>query len=180
MASTTVTTWNIDPAHSAAAFKVRHMMISHVKGEFRGLSGVVKLDDTDSSRSTVEVSIPAEGIKTGDEARDGHLKAADFLDVEKFPTITFKSTSITSTGKSNYAVTGDLTIHGVTKSVTLTVEDVSNPTKDPYGNERIGLTASTKIERKDFGLVWNGVMESGGVLVGDEVTITIDAELIKA
>jgi len=138
------------------------------------------LDDTDSSRSTVEVSIPAEGIKTGDEARDGHLKAADFLDVEKFPTITFKSTSITSTGDSNYAVTGDLTIHGVTKSVTLAVEDVSSPTKDPYGNERIGLTASTKIERKDFGLVWNGVMESGGVLVGDEVTITIDAELIKA
>jgi polyisoprenoid-binding protein YceI len=179
MASTT-TSWNIDPAHSAAAFKVRHMMISHVKGEFRGLSGVLNLDESDYSRSTVEASIPATGIKTGDDARDGHLKEADFLDVAEFPTITFKSTSIAPTGDSNYAVTGDLTIHGVTKSVTLAVEDVSSPTKDPYGNLRIGLSASTKINRKDFGLVWNGVMESGGVLVGDEVTITIDAELIKA
>ena len=175
----TVTTWNIDPAHSAAEFKVKHMMIARVKGSFSGLSGVLKLDETDYTHSTVEASIPAASLTTGEEQRDIHLKSADFFDVEKFSTLTFKSTNIDSTGGPNYAVTGDLTIHGVTKSVTLTVEDVSEPSKDPWGNQRIGLTGSTKINRKDFGLAWNSALETGGMLVGEEVAITLDVEFIK-
>src|SRR3984957_13523237 len=123
-------TWNLDPAHSVAEFKVRHMMISYVKGKFSGLSGVLKLDETDYAHSTVEVSIPAASIRTVDERLDDHLKNADFFDVEKFPTLTFISTKVRSTGARNYAVTGDLTIHGVTRSVTLTVNDVSEPSND--------------------------------------------------
>jgi len=175
----TVTTWNLDPAHSAAEFKVKHMMISNVKGKFSGLSGVLKLDETDYTRSTVEASIPLASLATGDEQRDGHLKSADFLDAEKFPAMTFKSTNIDSTGGGNYEVTGELTIHGVTKSATLSVEDVSKPSKDPWGNHRIGLSGSTKINRKDFGLTWNSALETGGVLVGEEVTITLDVQFIK-
>ncbi len=172
-------TWNIDPAHSAAEFKVKHMMISFVKGKFSGLSGVLKLDETDYAHSTVDVSIPTASVRTVDETLDAHLKAADFFDVEKFPTLTFKSTSIQSTGGHDYAVAGDLTIRGITKSVTLAVSDVSEPAKDPWGNVRIGLSASTKVNRKDFGLVWNAPLEFGGVLVGDEVTITLDVQFIK-
>ncbi len=175
----TVTTWKIDPAHSAAEFKVKHMMISNVKGKFTGLSGVLKLDETNYAHSVVEASIPAASLTTGDEQRDGHLKSADFLDVEKFPVLTFKSTNIESTGGGDYEVTGELTVHGVTKSVTLAVEDVSEPSKDPWGNHRIGLSGSTKINRKDFGLTWNSGLETGGVLVGEEVTITLDVEFIK-
>ena len=126
-------TWNIDPAHSAAEFEVRHMMISNVKGRFSGLSGVLKLDDTDYAHSTVEVSIPAASVRTVDEKFDAHLKGEDFFDVEKFPALTFRSTSIRYTGSHDYAVAGDLTIRGVTKSVTLTVNDVSEPSKDPWG-----------------------------------------------
>ena len=172
-------TWNLDAGHSAAGFKVRHMMISHSKGEFSGLSGVLKLDEADYTRSAVEASIPVATLRTGDDSRDEHLKNADFFDVEKFPTMTFVSTSIKSIGGRNYAVTGDLTIHGVTRSVTLTVEDVSVPSKDPWGNQRIGLSASAKINRKEFGLTWNSALESGGVLVGEEVTITLDVQFIK-
>ena len=173
-------TWNIDPAHSAAEFKVRHMMISYVKGKFSGLSGVLKLDETDYAHSTVEVSIPAASVRTVDEKVDAHLKAEDFFDVEKFPTLTFKSTSIRYTAGHDYAVTGDLTIRGVTNPVTLTVNDVSESSKDPWGNLRIGLSASTKISRKDFGFIWNAPLELGGVLVGDEVAITLDVQFIKA
>ena len=180
MTSTTVsTTWNIDPAHSAAEFKVRHMMISYVKGEFSGLSGAVKLDETDYTQSTVEVSIPAASVRTGDDKRDAHLKTADFFDIEKFSTLTFKSTNIRSTGGRDYAVTGDLTIRGVTKSVTFTVDNVSEPSNDPWGHQRIGLSASTKVNRKDFGLMWNTALESGGMLLGDEVTITLDVQIVK-
>jgi polyisoprenoid-binding protein YceI len=180
MSSTTnISAWNLDAGHSAAGFKVRHMMISHSKGEFSGLSGVLQLDEVDYTHSTVEASIPVSTLRTGDDSRDEHLKNADFFDVEKFPTMTFKSTSMRSTGARNYAVTGDLTIHGVTKSVTLTVEDVSQPSKDPWGNWRIGLSASAKINRKDFGLTWNSALESGGVLVGDEVTLTLDVQFVQ-
>jgi len=180
MSSTTnISTWNLDAGHSAAGFKVRHMMISHSKGEFSGLSGVLQLDEVDYTHSTVEASIPVSTLRTGDDSRDEHLKNADFFDVEKFPTMTFKSTSMRSTGARNYAVTGDLTIHGITKSVTLTVEDVSQPSKDPWGNWRIGLSASAKINRKDFGLTWNSALESGGVLVGDEVTLTLDVQFVQ-
>ena len=178
-ATTASSTWNIDPAHSAAEFKVRHMMISNVKGKFSGLSGVLKLDESDHSRSTVEVSIPAASVSTVDEKLDAHLKNEDFFDVQKFPTITFQSTKIRSTGGRDYEVTGDLTIRGVTQTVTLNVADFSEPSKDPWGNLRIGLSGSTKVNRKDFGLVWNAPLEFGGVLVGDEVTITLDVQFIK-
>ena len=178
-ATTASSTWNIDPAHSAAEFKVRHMMISNVKGKFSGLSGVLKLDESDHSRSTVEVSIPAASVSTVDEKLDAHLKNEDFFDVQKFPTITFQSTKIRSTGGRDYEVTGDLTIRGVTQTVTLNVADFSESSKDPWGNLRIGLSGSTKVNRKDFGLVWNAPLEFGGVLVGDEVTITLDVQFIK-
>jgi len=178
-ASTALSTWKIDPSHSAAEFKVRHMMISFVKGKFSGLSGVLKLDENDYTHSTVEVSIPAASVSTVDEKLDAHLKQADFFDVEKFPLLTFKSTSILSLGDRDYAVSGDLTIRGVTKHVTLSVDDVSGPSKDPWGNERIGLSGSAKINRKEFGFVWNAPLEFGGFLVGDEVTITLDVQFIK-
>ena len=175
----TVTTWNIDPAHSGAEFKVKHMMISNVKGKFSGLSGVLKLDETNYARSTVEASIPVSTVNTGDEKRDGHLVSADFFDAEKFPAMTFKSTRIESVGGGDYEVTGDLTIHGVTKPVVLKLEDVSEPSKDPWGNHRIGLSGTTRINRKDFELGWNAALETGGVLAGEEVTITLDVEFIK-
>jgi polyisoprenoid-binding protein YceI len=175
----TSSTWKIDPAHSAAEFKVRHMMISNVKGKFSGLSGSLNLDETDYTHSTVDVSIPAASVSTVDDKLDAHLKAADFFDVEKFRTLTFKSTSIRSTGDRDYEVTGDLTIRGVTKSITLSVNDVSAPSKDPWGNQRIGLSATGKVDRRDFGLVWNSPLEFGGMLVGDEVTITLDVQFIK-
>jgi polyisoprenoid-binding protein YceI len=175
----TVTTWKLDPAHSVAEFKVKHMMISNVKGGFSGISGTLQLDETDYTHSTVEVSIPVATLKTGDDKRDGHLQGADFFDADKFRAITFKSNNIDSTGGANYAVSGDLTIRGVTKHVMLNVEDVSVPSKDPWGNQRIGLSASTKINRKDFGLAWNSALETGGVLVGEEVSISLEVQFIK-
>ncbi|MBB6144535.1 polyisoprenoid-binding protein YceI [Silvibacterium bohemicum] len=177
--TTASSTWKIDPAHSVAEFKVRHMMISYVRGAFSGLSGVLRLDETDYTHSTVEASIPAASARTVDENLNAHLKNADFFDVENFPTLTFKSTNIRSTGGRNYAVTGDLTIRGVAKSVTLSVDDVSEPSIDPWGNRRIGISGSAKVNRKDFGLTWNTPLELGGVLVGDEVTITLDVQFIK-
>jgi polyisoprenoid-binding protein YceI len=174
-----LSTWKIDPSHSAAEFKVRHMMISFVKGKFSGLSGVLKLDENDYTHSVVEVSIPAASVSTVDEKLDAHLKEADFFDVQNFPTLTFKSTSIRPLGDRDYEVTGDLTIRGVTKSVILSVRDLSQPSKDPWGNQRIGLSASAKINRKEFGLVWNAPLEFGGVLVGDEVAIALDVQFIK-
>lgn len=179
-AAAVFSTWNLDPAHSAAEFKVRHMMISNVKGKFSGLSGVLKLDESDYTRSSVEVSIPAASVRTVDEGLNTQLLTEDFFHVEKFPALTFKSTSIQSGGGHDYAVTGDLTIRGVTKSVTLDVEDVSDQANDPWGNRRIGLSASTTINRKDFGLVWNTPLEFGGMLVGDEVTISLDVQFVKA
>ena len=148
-------TWKIDPAHSVAEFKVRHMMISYVKGKFSRLSGTLRLDENDYTRSAVDVTIPTASVSTVDDKLDAHLKSADFFDVEKFPTLTFKSTSIRSTGDRDYEVIGDLTIRGVTKSVILSVNDLSQPAMDPWGNQRIGLSGSAKINRKGFGLVWN-------------------------
>ena len=177
--TTAESTWNIDPAHSSAEFKVRHMMISNVKGKFSGLSGVLKLNESNYALSTVEVSIPTATVSTVDDQLDAHLKAADFFDVEKFPTLTFTSTSIGSTGGRDYEVTGDLRIRDVTQSVTLFVKDISGPSKDPWGNQRIGLSGTAKIDRRDFGLVWNTPLEFGGMLVGDEVAITLDVQFIK-
>jgi polyisoprenoid-binding protein YceI len=176
----TTTTWNIDPAHSAAEFKVKHMMISNVKGKFSGLSGILSLDEGNVADSRIEASIPVATLSTGDPQRDGHLKSADFFDAEKHLTLDFKSTDVEVTAPGELAVTGDLTMHGVTKPVTFAVEGPSVPGKDPWGNLRVGLSATTKINRKDFGLTWNAALETGGVLVGEDVTITLDVQFIKA
>ena len=177
---TATTTWNLDPVHSVAEFKVKHMMISNVKGQFTKISGVLVLDTADLTKSRVEASIEAASINTRDEQRDGHLKSADFFDVEKFPTLSFKSTRVSLTGDDEFAVTGDLTIHGITRSVVFNVEGPTAPAKDPWGNIRRGLSATTKINRKDFGLTWNAALETGGILVGDDVTITLDVQFVKA
>ena len=176
----TTTTWNIDPAHTVAEFKVRHMMITNVKGHFTGVTGVLSLDEQDITKSQVEASIDAASINTREADRDTHLKSADFLDVEKFPKLTFTSTRVARTGEGELQVEGDLTIHGVTRKVEFAVEGPTPPGKDPWGNTRIGWTATTKINRKDFGLTWNTTLETGGILVGDEVSITFDVEAIKA
>lgn len=177
---TTTTTWNIDPAHTTAEFKVRHMMITNVKGHFRPVTGVVTLDEDDITKSRVEASIDAASIDTREADRDTHLKSADFFDVEKFPTLTFTSTRVTRQGDGELEVEGDLTIHGVTRKATFEVEGPTPPGKDPWGNTRIGFSATTKVNRKDFGLTWNAALETGGILVGEEVTITLDVEAVKA
>ncbi len=179
-APTTTTTWKLDPAHSAAEFKVKHMMISNVKGKFTGLSGVLTEHATDSTLSSIDASVDVSTVNTGDAQRDGHLKGPDFFEAEKFPVMTFKSTSVKAKGEGEYEVTGDLTLHGITKPVTFAVEGPSAPGKDPWGNTRIGLSATTKINRKDFGLAWNSALETGGVLVGEDVAITLDIQFIKA
>jgi polyisoprenoid-binding protein YceI len=174
------TTWNLDPAHSTAEFKVRHMMISWVKGKFTGLTGSITLHESDHTQHAVEASIDVASVSTGAADRDGHLKSADFFNVEQFPTIGFKSTSVKPAGKGEFSVTGDFTLHGVTKPVTFAVEEFSEPAKDPWGNQRIGLIATTKINREDFGLTYNAALEAGGVLVGKDVTITLDVQFVKA
>ena len=176
----TTTTWNIDPVHTVAEFKVRHMMISNVKGQFTHVTGVMTLDEADVTQSRIEASIQAASVNTRDDQRDAHLKSADFFDVEKFPTLSFKSSRVARTGDGELAVTGDLTIHGVTREVVLAVEGPTPPAKDPWGNTRVGLSAATKISRKDFELTWNAGLETGGLLVGDEVTITLEVEFVQA
>ena len=175
-----VTTWTIDPVHSVAEFKVKHMMISNVKGHFSKISGTLTLDESNVTGSKVEAAIDVASIETRDPQRDGHLKSADFFDAEKFPTMSFKSSGIRRTGDGELAVEGDLTIHGVTRKVTFAVEGPTPATKDPWGNTRVGISATTKISRKDFGLTWNAALETGGILVGDEAAITLDVEFIKA
>jgi polyisoprenoid-binding protein YceI len=177
---TATTTWNIDPVHSVAEFKVKHMMISNVKGQFPTVSGVLTLDQVDHTKSHVEASIGVASINTRDAQRDTHLKSEDFLHAEKFPTLTFKSTSVTHTGNGILAVAGDLTIRGVTRNVVFTVDGPTSAAKDPWGNSRVGISATTKINRKDFGLTWNAALETGGILVGDDVTITLDVQFVKA
>jgi|SRR5579863_6963411 len=184
MATTTTSpastiTWKLDPAHSSAEFKVKHMMISNVKGTFSGLSGTLTEHTVDSTLSSVEASVDISTVNTGDAQRDGHLKSADFFDVEKYPTMTFKSTTVERKADDEYRVTGDLTIHGVTKPVTFAVEGPTAPGKDPWGNTRIGISATTKINRKDFGLAWNAALETGGFLVGEDVQLTLEAQFIK-
>src|SRR5580704_5534714 len=177
---TATTTWNIDPVHSVAEFKVKHMMISNVKGQFTAITGVMTVDESDVTKSHIEASIDAASVQTRDAQRDGHLKSPDFFDVEKFPTLSFKSTRVTRTGEGEHEVAGDLTIRGVTREVVFNVEGPTPPAKDPWGNTRVGLSATTKINRKDYGLTWNAALETGGILVGEEVTITLDVQLVKA
>ena len=172
-------TWNIDPDHSNIGFKVRHLMVSNVRGSFEKNSGVVDINDKDITKSKVQVSIDTASVNTNVKKRDEHLRSADFFDVSKYPTMTFVSKKVAKAGKDKLKVTGDLTLHGVTKEVVLDVEGPSKESKDPWGNIRSGATASTKIDRKDFGLVWNKALETGGVVVGDEVTISLEIEMIK-
>jgi len=174
------TTWNIDPVHSVAEFKVKHMMISNVKGQFTSVQGVLELDEGDIGNSRVRASIEAASINTREAQRDAHLKSADFFDVEKFPTLSFQSTRISRAGDGELSVAGELTIHGITRSVQFAVEGPTAPGKDPWGNTRVGLSATTKINRKDFGLTWNAALETGGILVGEEITITLDVQFVKA
>lgn len=174
------TTWNIDPEHSNVGFKVKHLMVSNVKGSFDKYTGVVEINDKDITKSKVDVSIDTNSINTNVQKRDEHLRSADFFDVAKFPAMTFTSKKVAKAGKDRLKVTGDLTLHGITRSVVLDVEGPSKEIKDPWGNIRKGATATTKINRKDFGLTWNKALETGGVVVGDEVTITLEIEMIKA
>ena len=174
------TTWNIDPAHSTAEFKVKHMMISNLKGHFAKVTGTLTLDESDLSRSRVEALIEAASLETRDSQRDAHLKSADFFDVEKFPSLSFQSTGISLVKDGELAIEGDLTIRGVTRKVVFSAEGPTPPAKDPWGNTRVGVSATTRISRKDFGLTWNAALESGGFLVGDEVTITLDVQFVKA
>src|SRR5262245_33961419 len=170
--------WDIDPVHSSISFWVRHMMVSKVHGRFEKWSGTFELDEQNPSASRVSVQIDASSIDTKEPQRDGHLKSADFLDVEKHSHITFKSTKIKSLGEERFQVEGDLTIHGVTRPVTLEVE-YGGRAKDPWGAERTGLSARAAIHRKDFGLNWNQALETGGILVGDKVEINIELEAIR-
>ena len=172
-------TWVIDPEHSNIGFKVRHLMVSNVKGSFGKHTGTVDINDKDITKSKVEVSIDTKSINTNVRKRDEHLRSADFFAVAKFPAMTFMSKKVTKAGNDKLKVTGDLTLHGVTKEVVLDVEGLSQESKDPWGNIRRGATASTKINRKDFGLVWNKALETGGVVVGDEITITLEIEMIR-
>lgn len=174
------TTWTIDPVHSVAEFKVKHMMISNVKGQFTGVAGSLRLDENDILNSSVEASLDARSVNTREPQRDAHLKSEDFFDVEKFPTLTFKSTSLSRNSDGELEVAGDLTIHGVSRRVVFEVEGPSSAAKDPWGNTRLGLSAVAKINRKDFGLTWNTALETGGILVGDEVTLTLDVQFIRA
>ena len=173
-----LTTWSIDPAHSHVEFAVKHLMISTVKGRFGGVRGTIRTDEADPARGQVEVEIDADSIDTKEAQRDAHLKSADFFDVEKFPKITFKSTQITDVDGDSFRLTGDLTIHGVTRPVTLDVTSEGRG-KDPWGGERAGFSAKGKIKRSEFGLTWNQVLETGGFVVGDDIKIAIDVELLK-
>jgi polyisoprenoid-binding protein YceI len=172
--------WSIDPVHSIAEFKVKHMMVSNVKGHFSKITGSLTIDEAGHVNSQVEATIDAASIETRDGQRDAHLKSEDFLHAEKFPTLSFRSTSISRVGEGELSAEGDLTIRGVTRKVVFAVEGPTSPTKDPWGNTRIGISATTKINRKDYGLVWNAALEAGGILVGDEVTITLDVQFIQA
>ena len=169
-------TWSLDPAHSSVQFSVRHMMVSNVRGEFGKVGGTVTGDEATPTAAAITATIDAASINTREAKRDEHLKSADFLDVAKFPTITFTSKKIEAAGAGTFKVTGDLTLHGVTKEVVLDVSDLTPPVKDPSGKTRAGATASTKINRKDFGVNWSKTMDNGGVVVGDDIAITVDVE----
>jgi polyisoprenoid-binding protein YceI len=172
-------TWKFDPAHTGVQFKVRHLMVSNVRGVFENVSGNIHYDEKDISKSSAEIVIDAASINTRVAKRDKHLKSPDFLDAEKYPSLIFKSKKVEKTGDGNLKMTGDLTIRGVTKEVVLEIEGPTPPIKDPWGNTRVGGVATTKINRKDYGLTWNKALETGGVVVGDEVEITIDIEILK-
>lgn len=172
-------TWKLDPRHSAAQFSVRHMGISTVRGAFSNVSGTVQLDEQDITKSTVEVTIDVATVDTREPGRDKDLRSDHFFDVEHFPSMTFKSRKVEQVSPGKLKVTGDLTIRGTTKEVVLDVDGPTAPVKDTWGNQRAAVNAATKINRQDFGVKWNATLDNGGVVVGDDVNITIDAEMTK-
>jgi polyisoprenoid-binding protein YceI len=174
------TAYTIDPAHSNATFKVRHMMIANVRGEFGKVAGAVRFNSAHPETSEIKAEIDVNSINTREPQRDDHLKSADFLDAANHPVIRFQSKKVEPVQPGTYKVTGDLTIRGVSREVVLMVDGPTPEAKDPWGNLRSGAEATTKISRKDFGLTWNQALEAGGVLVGDEVNISIDVELLKS
>ena len=171
--------WNIDPAHTNVAFKIRHLTISNVKGNFVKFSGTVDIDDKDVTKSRIDVTIETASIGTNVQKRDDHLRSADFFDIATYPTMTFVSRKILPAGQDKLTVTGDLTLRGVTREVVLEVEGLSQEVRDPWGGVRRGASASAKINRKDFGLAWNEELEGGGLAVGEEVAISLEVELVK-
>lgn len=171
-------TWEIDPAHSEATFSVKHMMFATVRGHFNVLSGHLHIDEEHPENSWVDAQVDAASVDTRDERRDGHLRSPDFFDVQNYPTLTFKSTKVEKAGDHEYRVLGDLTMHGVTKPVVFKAE-YHGQGKNPYGLLVSGLSAKTKVNRKDWGLNWNAALESGGVLVSEDVNIEIDLEAIS-
>lgn len=173
------TTWNIDRDHSSASFKVKHMMISDVRGSFRDLQGTVTIDESNLENSQVDVTILATSIDTGIKKRDDHLRSADFFDVATYPNLTFSSKEVKNVKKGKFELVGDLTLHGVTKEVVLNVSGPTAEAKDPWGNIRRAAQATTEINRKDFGLTWNAALETGGVLVGEKIQIELDIQFIK-
>ena len=170
--------WQIDSAHSSAQFSVRHLAISTVRGAFSNVKGTVQLDDKDITKSTVDVTIDVSTVDTREPNRDKDLRSDRFFDVAHFPTMTFKSKKVEQIAPGKLKVTGDLTIRGVTKEAVLEVDGPTAPVKDPWGHQRIAVTATTKVNRQDYGVKWNATMDNGGVVVGDEVSITIDAEMV--
>ena len=172
-------TWQMDPAHSSFEFKIRHLTVSNVKGDFSKFKGVVMMDDQNITNLKVEVTIDAASVNTGHAQRDEHLRGADFFDVTKYPTISFVSKRVIKTDANRLKVVGDLIIHGVTREITVDVEGPTAEVKDPRANFRRGATATTKINRRDFGLIWNRALDTGGLLVGDEVSIYIEVELVR-
>jgi polyisoprenoid-binding protein YceI len=178
-ASAATSNWQIDPAHSSAQFAVRHLAISTVRGAFSKVTGTVALDDQDVSKSIVDVTIDVASVDTRQPDRDNDLRSDKFFDVAHFPSITFKSKKVEQSAPGKLKVTGDLTIHGTTKEVVLDVDGPTAPMKDPWGNQRVAANASTKINRQDYGVKWNATLDNGGVVVGDDVSIVIDVELVK-
>ena len=173
-----VSVWNIDPSHSAIAFSVRHMVVSKTRGRFTKWSGQLRFDAANPAASSVEVNIDPASLDTADAQRDAHLRSPDFLDIEKYPSASFSSRKVEVVAEDRYRVTGDLTLHGIRKQVVLDVT-YEGAGKDPWGGERAGFVATTAIDRKDFGLVWNKALETGGVLVGDKVELTLEIEAVK-
>jgi len=176
-ASANTTTFDIDSSHTSAQFAVKHLVVSTVRGALGQVSGTLQFDASDPAKSTVEATIDTRGVNTNDAKRDEHLRGPDFLDTERYPTVTFKSKSAERTSDGKYKVTGDLTLKGVTKEVVLEVEGATTPIKDPFGNIKLGGVARTKINRQDFGVSWSRTLDGGGLVVGDEVDIVIDIEV---
>ena len=178
-ASAATSTWQVDPAHSEALFSIRHLTISTVRGGFSKIKGTISFDDKDPSKSVVDVAIDMSTVDTREPKRDDDLRSDKFFDVTKYPTMTFKSTKVEQVSAGKLKVTGDLTLHGVSKEVVLDVDGPSTPIKDPWGNQRAAASATTKINRQDFGVKWNKTIDNGGMMLGDEVSITIDVEMFQ-